>query len=133
MATRLLSFLDDIEKALIGQSAASGQTWATSRMVNYHHGLARLTMTPSTGSNPTQLRGAIFIQSFELADGSQCSKASFNWQGIEALPVLAVYATPGTDWKVEAARIAGVWLAGGAPSHASAATTDLSPLVAQAS
>ena len=133
MATRLLSFLNDIELALIKQSAASGQSWVTSRMVNYHHGLARLTMTPSASSDPAQIRGAIFIQSFELADGSHCSKASLNWQGIDSFPVLAVYAKPGTDWQAEASRIAGAWLAGGAPSLAPAETAELSPLVAQAS
>jgi hypothetical protein len=131
MATRLLSFLNDVEQAVISQSASTGQSWVTSRLVNYHNGLARLTLTPS-GSDPAQMRGAILIQSFELADGSHCSKASLNWQGIDASPVLSVYAKPGTDWKAEAARIAGVWLTGGAPSQAPAETTELSPLVAQA-
>jgi hypothetical protein len=129
----LLSFLNDIEQALIQQSASSGHAWDTSRMVNYLHGLARLTMTPAAGSNPAQVRGAIFIQSFELADGSHCSKASLNWPGIDSFPVLAVYAKPGTDWKAEAARIAGAWLAGGEASPIHAETTELSPLVAQAS
>lgn len=133
MATRLLSFLNDVEQALIKQSASSGQSWVSTRMVNYHHGLARLTMTPAAGSDPAQIRGAIFIQSFELADGSHCSKASLNWQGIDSFPVLAVYAKPGTDWQAEAARIASAWLAGTAPSIAPAETADLSPLVAQAS
>ena len=133
MATRLLSFLNDVEQALIKQSASSGQSWVMSRTVNYHHGLARLTMAPASSSDPAQIRGAIFIQSFELADGSHCSKASLNWQGIDFFPVLAVYAKPGTDWKAEAARIAGAWLAGSAPSLASTEPTELSPLVAQAS
>ncbi|HEX2852278.1 MAG TPA: hypothetical protein VHO24_03490 [Opitutaceae bacterium] len=133
MATRLLSFLNDVEQALIKQSASSGQSWDTNRMVNYHHGLARLTMTPASGSNPAQIRGAIFIQSFELADGSHCSKASLNWQGVDSFPVLAVYAKPGTDWQAEAGRIASAWLAGGAPSLTSAETPELSPLAAQAS
>jgi hypothetical protein len=133
MATRLLSFLNDVEQALITQSASAGHSWLTSRMVNYHHGLARLTISPAAGSDAAQMRGTIFIQSFELADGSHCSKASLSWQGVDSFPVLAVYAKPGTDWKAEAARIAGVWLTGGAPVLASAEAPDLSPLVAQAS
>ena len=133
MATRLLSFLNDIEQALIKQSAAAGHSWVTSRMVNYHHGLARLTLTPAPGGDAMQIRGAIFLQSFELADGSHCSKASLNWQGVDFFPVLAVYAKPGTDWKAEAARIATAWLAGGAPAMAPVETAELSPLVAQAS
>jgi hypothetical protein len=134
MATRLLSFLNDVEQSLIKQSASSGQKWVTQRMVNYHHGLARLTIAPAAGSDPAQIRGTIFIQSFELADGSHCSKASLNWQGVDLFPVLAVYAKPGTDWKAEAARIAGSWLAGGAsPSLVATEAAELSPLVAQAS
>ena len=65
MSSRLLSSLNDIEQALLKQSIAGmGLTWTTSRMVNYHHGLARMTLTPSEGAEPDQLRGAIFLQSY---------------------------------------------------------------------
>lgn len=133
MATRLLSFLGDVEEAFLKQAASSGLSWTTSRMVNYHHGLARLVITPAVGSAPTQMRGAIFLQSFELANGSHCSKASLNWHGVEAFPVISVYAKPNTDWKAEAARIAAAWLAGHAAAPEVTETPELSPLVAQAS
>lgn len=134
MATRLLSFLNDVEQTLIQQSAASGQSWLTSRMVNYHHNLARLTLAPAPGADAAQLRGTIFIQSFELANGSHCSKASLSWQGVDSFPVLSVYAKPDTNWKAEASRIAGAWLAGSVPAATAAAEpAELAPLVAQAS
>ena len=47
MPTRLLSFLSDIEQALLKESAASmGPVWTATRMVNYHQGLARMTLIP---------------------------------------------------------------------------------------
>ena len=134
MATRLLSFLDDIEQALLKESVANmGPTWVTSRMVNYHHSVARMTLTPATEGDPSQHRGAVFLQGFELADGSVCVKASLNWQGSEAFPVIAVYSKPAVNWRAEAARIASLWLAGPPASIVTTATGDLSPLVAAAS
>ena len=44
---RLISFLTDVEKALLAESpAVDGGAWETTRMVNFHHGLARLSLTP---------------------------------------------------------------------------------------
>jgi hypothetical protein len=108
---RLLSFLSEIEKALLAESPAlDGGAWETTRMVNFHHGLARLTLTPRAGNDLAG--GAVFLQGFALADGSVCLKASFNWQGSDESPVLAVYSTPRLNWKLEASRIAGTWLEG---------------------
>lgn len=108
---RLLSFLTEIENALHAESPAlDGGAWDTLRMVNFHHGLARLTLTPRSGN--TLPSGAIFVQEFVLADGSLCLKASLNWKGREAFPVMAVYSTPRSNWKLEASRIAGHWLEG---------------------
>lgn len=113
MASRLLSSLNDIEQALRKQSAADmGPTWEVSRMVNYHHGLARMTLTPPADAEPDQMRGVIFLQSYMLADGALSFKASLNWHGCESFPVIAVYAKPGVDWQAEAGRIATAWLAG---------------------
>jgi hypothetical protein len=110
-AMRLLSFLTDIEKALLAESPAiDGGAWETTRMINFHHGLARLTLTPRPGNDFGA--GAIFVQAFTLADGSQCLKASLNWKGHETFPVLAVYSTPTTNWKLEASRIGSAWLEG---------------------
>lgn len=133
MATRLLSFLNDVEQALLKESTANmGPTWVATRMVNYHHSVARMTLTPATNDDPTQLRGSVFLQGFELADGSLCVKASLNWQGSDAFPVIAVYSKPAVDWRAEAARIASLWLAGPPASVVTTATGTLSPLVAAA-
>jgi hypothetical protein len=129
---RLLSFLTDIEKSLIAESPmVEGGAWQTTRMVNFHHGLARLTLSPR-GSELPLPTGAIFVQAFALADGSLCLKASLNWKGSEAFPVMAVYSTPNTNWKLEASKIASRWLEG-APAVASVTpmeTETLAPLAA---
>lgn len=125
LAMRLLSFLTDIEKALIAESPViEAGAWETTRMVNFHHGLARLTMTPRSGNELPNPGGAIFVQAFVLADGSQCVKASLSWKGCEAFPVMAVYSTPSVNWKLEASRIAGAWLEG-PPALATVTTTDM--------
>ncbi|MEO7414866.1 MAG: hypothetical protein ABIZ81_16090 [Opitutaceae bacterium] len=132
-ATRLLSFLTDVEQALIKEAAANlGPSWITSRMINYHHGVARMTLTPATDVDSSQLRGSVFLQGFELADGSLCVKASLNWQGSDAFPVIAVYAKPSVDWRAEAAKIASAWLAGPPVAVVTTAAGELSPLVAAA-
>jgi hypothetical protein len=132
MSTRLLSFLNDVEQALLQQSVANmGPTWTSTRMVNYHHSIARMTLTPATPDDPSQLRGSVFLQGFELADGSVCVKASLNWHGSDAFPVIAVYSKPAVDWRAEASHIASLWLAG--PPAAMVTTSageHLSPLVA---
>jgi hypothetical protein len=133
MATRLLSSLTQIEQALLKQSAAdNGPAWEVTRMVNYHHGLARMTLNPPANAEPTQARGAIFLQSYMLADGTLCFKVSLNWQGSDSFPVISIFTKPGLDWQAEAARIASAWLAGPAPSVAPLAFAEetLSPLVA---
>lgn len=110
---RLLSFLSDIERAVTAGAAAGDKgAWDAMRMVNFHHGLARLTLKPRQPGQGIAAGGTIFLQSFTLADGSLCLKASLGWNGSEAVPVLAVYSTPTLNWKTEASRIATAWLAG---------------------
>ena len=110
---RLLSFLSDIERALLADSpVVDGGAWQSTRMVNFHHGLARLTLTPRAAAELPSPAGTIFLQVFSLADGSLCLKASLNWKGSEAFPILSVFSTPGTNWKLEASRIATAWLEG---------------------
>lgn len=122
---RLLSFLSDIERALVAESpVVAGGAWETNRMVNFHHGLARLTLKPRSGAEDISAGGSIFLQAFVLADGSLCLKASLNWKGSDAFPVLAVYSTPGLNWKLEASRIASAWLEG-PPATATITETDL--------
>lgn len=123
---RLLSFLTDIEKALLAESPAiDGGAWETTRMVNFHHGLARLTLAARPGNDLPVPGGTIFLQAFVLADSSLCLKASLNWRGSDAFPVIAVYSTPTLNWKLEASRIASAWLEG-PPAMATVTTTDLS-------
>jgi hypothetical protein len=121
---RLLSFLTDIERALIAESpAVEGGAWTSTRMVNFHHGLARLTLQPRSTEVPFP-RGTIFLQAFTLADGSVCLKASLNWKGSDAFPIMAVYSTPMLNWKLEASKIASAWLEG-PPANATITTTSL--------
>jgi hypothetical protein len=92
MATRLLSFLSDIEKALIKESASNmGPTWEYSRMVSYHNRMARMTITPQKDSEPGVHAGTVFLQGFRLADGSPCLKATVAWEGSAASTVISVW------------------------------------------
>ena len=110
---RLLSFLSDIEKAVVADSPViEGGAWESSRMVNFEQGLGRLTLTPR---NPAELPlpgGTVFLQAFQLADGSQCMKATLSWKDTPVVSTLAVYSTPALNWKLEASRIALTWLEG---------------------
>lgn len=127
---RLLSFLSAIEKALVAESPdVDGGAWESSRMVNFHQGLARLTLNPRPGNDFPG--GTVFLQAFILADGSQCLKACLNWTGSKGARVLAVYTTPQTNWKLEASRISSTWLEGPTEtSAASPADEDYQPLSA---
>lgn len=108
---RLLSFLSDIEKAVIAESpAVDGGAWTAARMVNFHHGLARLTLTPCAGND--LCGGNISLQSYSLADGSVCLKAALNWDGSTASPTVSIFSTPKLNWKLEASRIGSLWLEG---------------------
>ena len=123
---RLLSFISDIEKALIAESpVVDGGAWESNRMVNFHHGLARLSLKARPGVELATTGGTIFVQAFVLADGSLCLKASLNWKGSEALPVISVYSTPATNWKLEASRIAMTWIEG-PPAEATVMSSDMS-------
>ena len=106
-------------------------------MVNFHHGLARLTLRPRTSCSATILGGTVFLQAFTLADGSLCLKASLNWKGSESLGVVAIHTTPNLNWKNEASRIASMWLqgppSGVTTTETDAHTTEFQPLLAVAS
>lgn len=135
---RLLSFISDVERALIAESpVVDGGAWETSRIVNFHHGLARLTLTARPGVDLPVTAGTIFVQAFVLADGSLCLKASLNWKGSDSFPVISVYSTPSLNWKLEASRVAMAWMEG-PPAAATITNADmapqgLQPLVAAAS
>jgi hypothetical protein len=135
MATRLLSFLTDIEHALLKESAANmGPTWDATRMVNYHHGLAQMTLTPPKDAEAGVGAGTVLLQSFLLADGSVCLKAILGWEGNAQSRLISVYSKPQLNWKAEAMRIASFWLAGPAASTTTQipAQPDLAMLLAKA-
>ena len=114
MPTRLLSFLSDIEQALLKESAASmGPVWTATRMVNYHQGLARMTLIPPPlAEEPAPHGGTILLQNFLLSDGSLCLKAVLGWDGSTQSALISVYSKPHVDWRAEASQIASRWLAG---------------------
>lgn len=125
---RLLSFLSDIERAVLAESpVVDGGAWESTRMVNFHHNLARLSLKPRNPEEVPFPAGAIFLQAFALADGSLCLKASLNWMGSESFPVMSVYSTPQTNWKLEASRIASAWLEGPAAAIVTSAETEGQP------
>ncbi len=132
---RLLSFLTEIENALVAESpVVDGGAWTSVRMVNFHQHLARVSLTARPGVELPVSGGAIFLQSFALADGSICVKANLAWNGSHSQATHAVYTTPGTNWKLEASRIASAWLEGPATMSApSTQETNLTPLIAVAS
>lgn len=132
---RLLSFLTAIERTLLSErSASDGSTWECSRMINFHRGLARLTLQRGPKAQLTSTAGTIFLQAFTLANGSSCLKATLAWNGSETLPVLAVFSTPKTGWKREASRIGAAWLNGPCAAQVASMSTEyLVPLAVAAS
>jgi len=112
MATRLLSFLNDIEQALLQERAGAQPGWNCQRMVNFKDGLARMTLSLPADGEAASAGGAILVQSFLLADGSMCLKAMLSWERSPAATTVAVHAKPRLDWAAEARQIAAAWLAG---------------------
>lgn len=127
---RLLSFLNEIEKAIIAESPmVDGGAWESSRMVNFRHGLARMTLSPREADFPLP-GGTILLQAFLLADGSQCLKANLSWAGSVATKSAAVYSTPNMNWKLEASKIASAWLEGAPAEVSASAEAGSEPLAA---
>jgi hypothetical protein len=110
---RLLSFLSDIERAIVAESPViEGGAWETTRMVNFEQGLGRLTLAPRSRSELPLPGGTIFLQAFALSDGSQCLKATMSWEDTQVTSAVAVYSTPTLNWKLEASRVATAFLEG---------------------
>lgn len=115
MSMRLLSFLQSIEKSLQADDPEPQEgAWHNSRTINFQLGLARLALACRRGSEPAQGRGGILVQSFTLADGSLCLRATLSWVGHDGADevVHSVYAEPKVDWEGAARRIAAAWLSG---------------------
>lgn len=113
MSNRLLTLLTRIERAVIANDPSpEGGTWETQRLVNFHQGLARLTLSIHSASGVTSAQGLVLLQDFTLADGTQCVKASMSWEGIEKNSVYSIYSKPSLNWDGEAAQIGSQWLDG---------------------
>ena len=113
MSNRLLTLLTDIERSIVANDPSpDGGNWDSMRLINFHQGLARLTLNvnPSTGSSSA--RGIILLQHFTLADDTQCVKANLSWHGVEKSTVYSIYSKPELDWHREAGQIAAQWLDG---------------------
>jgi hypothetical protein len=135
---RLLSFITEIERALIAESpVVEGGAWNSLRLVNFQQQLARVTLTANPAAELPITGGSVLLQCFSLADGSICLKANLSWSGSESMTTIAVYDTPGLNWRLEASRIATAFLEG--PREIASTTTlgmsetSLAPLVAVAS
>lgn len=110
---RILSFLSDIEHALVAEASMAGLgSFEIFRMVNYHQGLGRMSLSERTAEGALEPKGDILLQSFSLADGSLCLKANLHWAGSEARTVMSVYSKPRMNWKAEAGMVASAWLSG---------------------
>jgi len=125
MPNRLLSLLSDIERAIIANDPSPDEgTWDTMRLINFHQGLARLTLSVKLPAGTTSVRGTILLQHFTLADDTQCVKANLTWQGVENACTYAIYAKPLVNWNLEASQIAIKWLDGRVPVTEEVAISD---------
>jgi hypothetical protein len=113
MSNRLLTLLTEIERAIIANDPSpDGGNWDTLRLINFHQGLARLTLAVRSPSGVTAARGIILLQHFTLADGTQCVKANLSWADVDKSSVYSIYSKPSMDWHREAGQIAVQWLDG---------------------
>lgn len=129
MAPRLLSLLDEVEHVLLQASAfAAGRSWSIARAVNHEHGVARLALIPRA-PDARFFRGAIFLQHAQLPTGERGIKVNFNWQGSDAFPLLVLDPEALANHKIQAVRIASLWMAGPPPLVAA----EFAPLIALAS
>jgi len=125
MHTRMLSFLTDIEKALAADDPSPMDgSWENSRIINYHLGLARLTLGVKDATGKKVERGVILLQSYQLADGTPCLKAALSWTSSSASAVRAIYAKPDVNWTSEARRVAAEWMGGPPAAPAEPAALD---------
>ena len=121
--------LTEIEQAVIANDPSpDGGAWEAARLINFHQGLARLTLSVRSTTGQVAPRGTILVQNFTLADGTLCLKANLAWRGTDATMVSAVYSKPDTNWRGEAGQIAVKWLDG----QVTAAATDV-PMTTPAS
>jgi hypothetical protein len=128
MHTRLLSFLSDIENSLAAdEPSPSDGSWDTARTINYHLGLARLALGVRLPDGKMEQRGAVLLQSYQLADGTPCLKAALSWAATTGTTVRAIYARPDVNWTSEARKVAAEWLAGPPATMLASTTLEAAP------
>jgi hypothetical protein len=111
MQSRLLSLLAEIETAIRASLPEGDAGWESTRMANFHTGLARLTLRVQTPTGP-EARGQLQMQHFTLADGRACVKVHLTWAGTDARRTIEIYAVPGMEWRAQVHRVAEAWLDG---------------------
>ncbi|HET7536695.1 MAG TPA: hypothetical protein VFJ90_09590 [Candidatus Didemnitutus sp.] len=133
MHTRLLSFLSDFERTLQADDPSpSDGSWSTLRTVNFHLGLARLILGVQLPAGGKEARGSLFLQSYQLADGTPCLRVALAWTGASAPVTRVIYSQPETNWLSEARRVAAEWM-GGPPAKVEVAPAeDIPSLAAEA-
>lgn len=133
MHTRLLSFLSDFERTLQADDPSpSDGSWQTVRTVNFHLGLARLVLGVKLPEGARESRGSVFLQSYQLADGTPCVRVALGWNGTEEPVTRVIYSKPETNWVSEARRVAAEWM-GGPPARIEPTVTEnIAPLAAEA-
>jgi len=113
MHSRLLSFISDFERALLADDPSPDEgVWQNERAVNYRSGLARLQLAVRLPDGQRKARGTMLLQGFRLADGVGCLKAQFSWPGTDVTASHSIFSKPGSNWKVEARKLAASWMAG---------------------
>jgi hypothetical protein len=115
MSIRLSSFLSSVERGFqAGNPVLKGGNLETTRTINYHLGLARLTLATKASKSAAESLGSILVQAYDLADGSTCLKVNLSWTKHEDAGECAhsIFEKPAVDWSSEAAQIATAWLAG---------------------
>jgi hypothetical protein len=133
MHTRLLSFLSDFENTLLADDPSpSDGSWQTARSVNFHLGLARLVLGVQPAEGARESRGSLFLQSYQLADGTPCVRVALGWTGTEEPVTRVIYSKPETNWKSEARRVAAEWMGGPPARIEPVVAEDLAPLAASA-
>lgn len=113
MHERLLSFLTAIESAVSATPAPAAGVWQMARTINFHRGLARLSLALQKNGEIRPL-GTIQVQGYKLADESTCLRAVLGWQSQDQQAVHTICGRPGLDWLRESRRIAAEWCDGAA-------------------
>jgi len=112
MPPRLLSFLTDIEKSIMAdEPSPRGGSWVNTRSVSYHFGIARISLACKRDGGSVAPLGEVLLQSFSLADGSICMKATLRHAGSAGPKTLSSFPSSVQSWTAEARKFAATWLA----------------------